>query len=203
MRIFVILIALFLNSCALTKKNEQQDPPISAAAGAKLSSASHQQQIKKLNNWRAQGKIAAVKGNEGGNARFSWQQRNSSFHIKLYGPFGSGAAFLSGTPNKVAMNEPNGNMSTAKTPEELMQKIAGWQVPLTGLRYWMRGVPTPNAPVIKQVFDNMGRLRFLSQEGWQIDYDEYWDDVMPNLPAKLNLSNRDLKVKVIIKSWNI
>lgn len=148
--------------------------------------------------WQASGRIAAKQSEKGANASFVWQQKGESYLVRLFGPFGSGGVVIKNYPQYVELKEANGKITTANTPEMLMQKIAHWQVPITGLQYWLRGAPSPHGQVTSQKLDDKGRLAFLSQQGWKIHYENYFED---NLPNKLRLENGNIKIKMIVTAW--
>jgi outer membrane lipoprotein LolB len=154
---------------------------------------------KPTQQWQAKGRLAAKQGSKGGNASFIWQQQGSSYVVRLFGPFGSGGVTIKSYPHFIELTEANGKVTRANTPENLMQKIAGWQVPLSGLQYWLKATPIPNIPSEKQL-DQQGRLLFLAQQGWKIYYDRYHDDSL--LPSKLHLENNDVYLKMVITSWS-
>ncbi len=149
-------------------------------------------------NWKAHGRIAAANGDKGGNAQFVWTQKGDSYQIKLFGPFGSGSVYITGHPTFVELKETNGKTTRAKDAETLLKKLAGWQVPITGLRYWMRGTPTPVAKAQSEKRNGAGQLEKLIQQGWHIEYENFADN---NLPQKLRLQNGKVKVKMIVTEW--
>lgn len=161
----------------------------------------HQQKLSTLQNWQAEGRLAAAQGQKGGNASFVWQQRGESYQIKLFGPFGAGAVYITGRPNHVELKEANGNLTSAASPELLMHKVSGWTVPITGLRYWLRGLPTPQDQTAQQLLNQQGQLSYLQQQGWKIDYENYADNLDIPLPNKLRLHRGDIKLKMVVTSW--
>ncbi len=150
-------------------------------------------------NWQARGRLAAANGNKGGNAQFVWTQKGDSYQIKLFGPFGSGSVYITGHPTFVELQEANGKKTRAQSAEQLMKKVAGWQVPVTGLRYWLRGTPSPNSKASTQQVNSAGNLKQLTQQGWHIVYENYQEGSA--LPTKLQLRNGKVKLKMIVTEW--
>ncbi|MBS0286248.1 MAG: outer membrane lipoprotein LolB [Proteobacteria bacterium] len=204
LRILSVILLLMLVGCAQHPKKPVQMPTKQVQKGASLDERynSHVKNISANQNWQAQGRLAASNGNKGGNASFVWTQKGESYQIKLFGPFGSGSVYITGHPTFVELKEANGKTTRAQTPESLLKKVAGWQVPLTGLRYWMRGIPAPSAAPNSQKIAQNGVLERLVQQGWHIDYENYQES-SPLLPSKLRLQNGNIKVKMIVTEWTV
>lgn len=193
-RTYLVACVIFLAGCASSVKQA----PVSKQADPNW--PQHVTKMQSQTTWHAKGRLAVTKGNnKGGNASFVWQQVSDRYHIQMHGPFGSGAAVISGGPKQVFAKESNGKKHHASTPEALMQQLVGWQVPLSGLQYWIRGVPIPNVKVSMQSLNSQGLLKNLVQEGWSIHYIEYGND---NLPKKMQLNHANLKIKLVVTSWS-
>lgn len=161
----------------------------------------HQKKIEALNNWSAKGRFAVTQGQKGGNASFLWQQSDPLYQVKLHGPFGAGALMITGSPRHVYARDAKGKKYQADSPEQLMQQIVGWHVPLSGLRYWIRGIPIPNVPITSMQLNSDGCLQQLAQDGWSIQYIEYTFDKIA-LPKMIQLHNPKLKIKLVITAWS-
>lgn len=196
-------MALWLQGCSTTKPSTQLPLPLPTQSQLEPAWQIQQQRLQELDYWHAEGRLAVKQGKKGGNASFVWTQKGEHFDIKLFGPFGSGAVYITGNDTHVQLKEANGKIHTAKTPEALLQKVAGWQVPITGMRYWLRGMPVPHDKLKKHRLGEEGTLKSLQQDGWQVDYESYHHDNALPMPGKVQLTNRKLKVKVIIKSWKM
>jgi outer membrane lipoprotein LolB len=85
----------------------------------------------------------------------------------------------------------------------LLAQVTGWQLPVTGLRYWIRGLPEPVAGQAQETRDEAGRLNRLEQSGWTIEYQKYQlvGDIL--LPAKLQLIHADISVRIVIDQWEL
>ena len=56
-----------------------------------------------------------------------------------------------------------------------------------GLPYWVRGLEWPGAATETGNFDEQGRLKQLSQAGWQVSYLDWAPAGVAGLPSKLDL----------------
>jgi outer membrane lipoprotein LolB len=196
LRVYILACVVFLAGCASTVKQNDSQPLQASKADER-----HVERVQGLLKWHAKGRLAVKKGDKGGNASFVWQQIADRYQVQMHGPFGSGAVVITGGPNHVTAKESNGKKHSASTPEVLMQQLAGWQVPLAGLQYWIRGVPIPGVKVSLQRLNAQGLLENLVQDGWNIHISEYTQDKMP-LPKKMQLQNGNLKIKLIVTTWS-
>lgn len=203
MRICFALLLLLLVGCTSTPKHAPTliQPSAKAAPQLEQQWQQHQQQVSSIRNWQATGRLAVSQGHKGNNASFVWDQFGDSYKIKLFGPFGSGSVYIIGSPHSVQVKEANGKTTTAQSPELLLKKIAGWNVPLSGLHYWLRGLPTPQGQAATPQLNQNGYLRTIQQQGWTVNVDSYHADSFVPLPNKLHLQNKDLKIKMVVTSW--
>lgn len=187
MRIALIGLLVFLVGCSSSVKREEASTP---NAVPKVETAL-------TDRWSAKGRLAVNHGKKGANASFVWQQFQDRYQIRMHGPFGAGSVLITGTPREVFAQEANGKKHQATSPEQLMQRLVGWHLPLSGLRYWIRGISIPNVPITEKRFNKQGFLVHIVQDGWTIRYTEYKD----TLPKKIELHHPKLKIKLIVTAW--
>lgn len=187
-------INLLLTGCASLRDNF-------ALQHQSLSWQQHQQQTLAFNAWHIVGKIGVSDGEQGGSANLTWQQQQASFDISLSGPFGTETIYISGSPGNVEFTSAKGVRHTASSAEAIIKQELGWTVPVSGLVYWSRGLPIPGIPTDKIQFTKENRLANLQQQGWSIEYLEYKAFAERVLPAKISLTNQNIKVKLIFRSW--
>lgn len=188
MKITLIGLLIFLVGCSSSLKHGEISTP---KAVSKIDTPVS-------DRWSAKGRLAVIHGKKGANASFVWQQIQDRYQIRMHGPFGAGSVLITGTPHEVFAQEANGKKHHAISAEQLMQRLVGWHLPLSGLRYWIRGLSVPNAPVTEKRYNKKGFLTHIEQEGWTIRYTEYKDA----LPQKIELHHPKLKIKLIVTAWN-
>lgn len=133
-------------------------------------------------------------------ADLRWQQNaDRSFELRVAGPFGVGATTVSGTPDNVQVRTKSGTYQS-NNPEQWIQDKMGWTLPLAGLRFWILGVPSPHSDADIDL-DREGRVLTLKQDGWTLSYTEYQAASGYELPRKFEVSNKDVKLKVVVDSW--
>lgn len=190
----VILAAVMLSACESTPEVVPVDDP-------ERFWSEHQARLETLDEWTAVGKLGVQSSQDSWSAGLTWRQDRDSYHLRLSGPLGQGLMQLEGSPHGVEMRTSDGDVYRARTAEELMQTHAGWQVPLSGLRYWILGRPDPSAKIADLQLDPGGRLAELEQLGWQIRYQRYDEFDGMVLPTRLTLENPRLRAKLAIRSW--
>jgi outer membrane lipoprotein LolB len=165
------------------------------------------QALEKLHNWTLNGRIALQTEQEAWNASIFWQQRGDAFDIKLVGPLGQGTMSIEGDASGVRLRTPKGETFAARDAEDLLYRQLGWRMPLSGLCYWVRGLPAPALPASLHI-DAEGRLSGLAQAGWRIAYLRYQHEGgaglpdLPDLPGKIFLDNPQVSVRLVVQHWS-
>jgi outer membrane lipoprotein LolB len=152
--------------------------------------------------WVLNARIVASNEDDSWNGKLYWQQGKDRYQVNFVAPIGQGGLQLDGRPGQVEMRTSDGHVMAAADAESLLYQQLGWRLPLSKLRFWVRGIPAPsshNMPVL--AFDEDGRLSRLRQADWRIDYPAYQQTDGPMLPRKVFLENTDLSVRLVIDRW--
>ena len=142
---------------------------------------------------------------EGGfyNIGIRWQrQENGRFMMLLDAPFGQGVLRIDALgPEEFRLRLPDGQLFVNNTVEALMVDVVGWSLPISGLDYWIRGLPYPGDDY-RHRLDSTGRAKSMRQAGWYIAYLDYFAEVdEPPLPRKLTLISEEVTLKLVIERW--
>jgi len=189
----LIFASLLLAGCSGLQAPEQ--PPQQS-----LDWRQYQRYMDQLENWALQGKIGIRSPADALSANLQWQQQQSDYAISLRGPLGQGGAIINGTPTQVEIEIPGEGRFSADSPEQLLQQTTGWHLPISDIRYWIRGIPSPDAP-FEQVIEK-NRLQTLDQNGWHIQYVRYRRFGLL-LPSKIKLSRGEIRITLIVKEWQL
>ncbi len=157
-------------------------------------------QLERIQNWQLTGKVAVQTAQDSGSATIDWQENHGSYNVSLYGPLGSGAIKLNGRPGRATLTTQNGKTFTANSPEVLLAKNWGFNLPVSYLRYWVRGLPVPGVDANMQ-FDDYHRVTSFRQQGWQVEVQSYTRAGGAELPSRLAISSASLKGKLVIHEW--
>jgi outer membrane lipoprotein LolB len=187
--------ALWLSSCATA-------PSSTKPQNNSESWDNRVQTLSGIQDWDLNALIAIRARADGDSASLHWQQKKQNYTLNLFGPLGTNAVTLIGGPGKVTLQNSKGQTFSADTPELLVAQQTGWQLPVSYLRYWIRGLPVPNVPSEKR-FDNYNHLSELTQNGWKVQFLRYTSTEHIDLPSKIFINSPDLSVKIIISHWQL
>lgn len=152
-------------------------------------------------SWEATGVVGFRDSKQASSAHFDWQQHSASaFDLRLQGIMGIGALAIHATAQGVSAKNAKGKTVTAATPEALVAQETGWQLPVSYLYYWMRGVPVPGMAATSNKNPN-GQLVQLKQAGWTVVYQSYSQAGNASLPSRVVLTQPALTVTVIVNQW--
>lgn len=155
-----------------------------------------------VENWRFSGRVSLTRGDEGWHAGLTWQEHTGEYQLNVMAPLGQGAFQLTGNTAGVVLQTSAGQRYAALDADSLLADTTGWVLPVSGLRYWVRGMPAPGADSAITI-DDQDRLIRLRQSGWDINYDRYQLVAGNHWPAKLRLATDAVSVRLIIDNWQV
>lgn len=161
----------------------------------------HRAAVAGLEKWRLTGRIAIHTQGEGWHATLDWRQEPGQYDIRLIAPLGQGSVRLQGQGGQVALHTEEGT-SYAGNAEALLYRRLGWRVPVEALRHWVLGLPAPGA-VAERRLDAYGRLAYLEQADWKIEFREYTGAAGRELPERVFVSNHRARVRLAVGRWRV
>jgi outer membrane lipoprotein LolB len=158
--------------------------------------------LNQINSFQISGKVAVQTSKDAGSASVDWIQHPNQFKITLTGPLGSHRVVLVGGPGKVTLETAEGKHLSASSPEELLARHWGFRLPVSYIKYWIRGLPVPGIASQPQ-YDASHRLISLTQQNWHIEYLDYTHKQLFDLPSRLSITSPSLRAKIIIYRWSV
>jgi outer membrane lipoprotein LolB len=152
--------------------------------------------------WQIKGRVSLLKGEQGWHASLNWREDAGRYRLDLSGPLGQGAVRVEGDDSGVRLQTADGRNYSAQDADALVQSVTGWQFPVAGIRYWVRGVPVPGVPAVVNT-DAGGRMTRLVQSGWDISYDRFQDLEGRAWPTRLRLTADDISVRLVVDEWTL
>lgn len=135
-------------------------------------------------------------------ATINWRHYKNEDQIHLYAPLGQTIARIEQDMTGVYLITAESTRYRAENVEQLTQQILGWELPLSGLHFWIRGMYFP-LTIAELDLDRSGRVVAIRQDGWEIRYSKFFPPKpgMQELPKLLELNRHNLKIKLIIDRW--
>jgi outer membrane lipoprotein LolB len=192
--VVVLLTTLF--GCATAPKT-----PTEAEVNATW--AIRQARLSQQRFWRISGKVAIRHKNEGWQAGLRWQQQNERFNIEILDPIGRKIAQIRGDLEMVKLKTSKGQSAQAPNAEALMRELLGWSLPVSGMRYWVLGIPDPRTNVAQLQLDDDGRIVQLKQGAWDVSYQYYTSTAGVDLPARMTLTSGRLRLILVVRDWRL
>ncbi len=196
MRHLVFLsIILLITGCAAPMPAPPADP--------EATWQTRQHELNKVKDWRMNGRLAITRGSEAWHLKVNWRQKPEGYEILLSGPFGAGVKLV-GSPQSVVLHDAEHHAYYASEPEMLLYAHTGVLMPVTGLRYWILGLPDPAKNHTHQTqLDAYGRLAELQQRDWMVRFRDYVDVEHYQLPERLFIQSEDIEVRLVVDDWQV
>ncbi len=190
-----LLILFLLNACGAV-------PVTGPGAGSRSAYEARAESISGVMAWSLVGRISLDDGDAGGSGKLQWVVEADHSRMDFHGAMGRGAWRLEIDPEGAVLELADGSIHSEADVDELVQRQAGWPVPVQALQWWVRGLAAPG-PVDAQQLDAASRLAGLSQFGWQIEFDRYVADTGFALPTRLDVRKNNYRVKLAISQWRM
>jgi outer membrane lipoprotein LolB len=159
-------------------------------------------ELASITNWELKAAVGIHAGQSAESGSLQWTQNGGEYSLLMFGPLGANTFLLTGTPEQVELTTPQGKKLYAQSADVLLAKETGWNLPVSDLAYWIRGLPAPGSPAKKQL-DAFNHITLLQQKGWKIQYLRYSSTNQIDLPTKILLEYPHLNVKIVINNWAI
>ena len=176
------ILSLILTACI------NKTPLLDDENGQPLTRA---QMLGEASHWSMKGKLGLKSPDENLNLGVWWTQEGEAYQIDFRGAMAIGSGRISGDPEKGTSLEANGDPPVfGRSPEQLVKKLTGVSIPVSPMKYWVRGLPAPGS-------NWEGNADRFQQMGWLVE-------VLPDsrgLPQRILLTRQDVRLKLIVKSW--
>jgi outer membrane lipoprotein LolB len=193
-RLLLVLFVLALSACAPVRLRQD-----SATLGAQ---DSREAALLARKDWQLSGRIAVSNGEDGGNADVEWRQQGQRYDLRLRAPVSGKNWRLHGDARSAMLEGVREQALTGSNAAELLAREANWQLPVTELEYWVRGLRAPGGKS-ELTFDEAQRPTKLVQAGWTIEYRDYMDAGPQALPRKVFASRGKQRVRLFIEDWQL
>jgi outer membrane lipoprotein LolB len=201
--VFIGLFSIIIAACSTVPKETDGDFDLKT----------QQKRIKSLNKWHIKGRMAFKSDTQKNfSAYISWEQDKKKYNFSMNNLLGVSLFKLSGNDN-VANMIIDGENYDSNNPNQVIETLTGWDIPLLSMQDWIKGMPTdPNASNTKlnqllsksTTYDDAGRVAtFEHDSGWHITYGSYRRIGDHWLPHQVTLKSATSQIKIRITEWTI
>jgi outer membrane lipoprotein LolB len=121
----------------------------------------------------------------------------------LWGTFNAGNTTIVGKPGFVTL-EQDGEQVSASSPEQLILDQLGYELPVSYLEHWIKGIPAPQSRADLQ-FNEVNQLTQLVQDGWTVSFDDPRQYGKVSLPRRVELTRprNDIRLRFVGLNWTL
>lgn len=194
-KLYPFILLAFLVACS--------DMPLRSEKKIKENKVEDQIQSAELERWDLKSRLSLSSEKGNGTVTFLWTQDQDRYHMRFIMPFGRGSYILkSSIADGAYLLTAKNEVFYADDAETLLKQSIGWHVPLSGFKYWVRGLPEPGVELIQQQYDGQGRVVKMQQADWEINIKRYMKVDGIYLPAKIFMHNAYFTLKLVIQTWD-
>ncbi len=190
-------LTLLLGACAVQPPRPVAEPPVLAADWP-----ARRAQLQTREDFELRGRVAAAAGEQGFSAGLHWRQDATRGVIRLDGPLGVGGLVIEVNGDALRLSTSRGETLDDTAARRELERQLGFELPLTALRYWVRGVPQPAVPAVEALAEDAPQLATLDQSGWHITYGEYGAGDLAGWPRRLVVEREGARLKLLIERWD-
>jgi len=180
-----VLTLLLLTGCASTSKVTLQSRPASPETSA----------------YAFNGRVVTKHDGERSSAGVRWTHKGVEDEILLLAPLGQTVARIYSDAQGVLL-ETSGKKYFEQDAETLTERVLGWHLPLSGMRYWVLALPAAGGGADVERAEN-GQIKVLRQDGWEINYTRYAAESADSLPLRMTLQRNGMEMLLLIDEWEI
>ncbi len=199
-KVFVVVFfssIVFLGGCSFIATTTFDRAPI------KMEWSERKIALSNLTHWKLSGRFGAKNISDSWSGNINWLQQQNRYQINISGPLSTGSVEISGDEYSSELYVSEEESYGASNAEELLESHTGLRLPMSNLRYWLIGLPSPTSLLESIEFDEFGRLKKVAQQGWAVTFKRYSYVNDVELPNKIFLVNHEFDVRLVIQSWQI
>ena len=156
-------VLCLLSSCLLlaacTSKPVKQEAPTSWL--------SRQAAVAQIDRWQLNARIGLRSEGRSGSASLVWHEQPGQRSLRLLGPVGGGLVLLQQDSKGVTLQDSKGTTWHAVDAAELIYRVPGWHVPVSGVRWWLLGMTVAGWQAVYTLEESQGLVAVV-QEGWLV-----------------------------------
>lgn len=194
--LWLLLVVALLAACAPVRMKGDSAMLAAQSARAKLL-AGH-------DHWTLHAHLGVSDGHHGGSGTLTWVQDGQHYEFTVRAPITGRSFRLSGGPDGAVLEGLDQGTLRGPSAQALLARALGWRVPMQPLRDWVLGLRAGggDSGAIMQ-FGTNGLPSLLEQDGWTIEYRDWFTSTDPALPRKVYAAHGQYHVRLSIQSWSL
>lgn len=156
--------------------------------------------LEELGTWQLRGRINVRYNDENHTPRIQWQQLSDEYNIRLWGAFNAGNTRIIGKAGSVTMQH-NGELFRAESPEDLILQQLGYELPVSYLGYWIRGLAAPQSNA-DMTFNELNQISLITQDEWKISYPDPRQYGELTLPREVEITRQENDIRLFFFGLN-
>lgn len=190
----VVLAVVLMAACAPVR--------IKGNADTLATQTARERQLADSDHWVLRGHLGVSDGHHGGSGSLIWVQNGDQFRFTVRAPITGRSFRLVGGPDGAVLEGLDQGTVRGPDAQALLARVLGWRVPIKPLHDWVRGLRAGGAASDATLrFGANGLPSLLKQDGWTVEYRDWFTDITPALPRKVYAAHGDYHVRLSISSW--
>lgn len=209
----------WLWGCTLALAGCATVPTSGFLSGAELTAAQAAQQVRAAAvglaqgdcgapSWVMTGRVALSNGKQGGSGQLEWTQGQGQLRLMLTTPVTKQGWLLEADATGATLqNLSDGAQRQDSDAARLLHTATGWDVPVSALGCWMRGIAANTAQFgaaqLRYGADAMPQQ--LEQNGWVIRYERWQQDPFSHqlMPSRIEATRGQDRVRLAVDRWGL
>ncbi|HEU0276976.1 MAG TPA: lipoprotein insertase outer membrane protein LolB [Rhodanobacteraceae bacterium] len=164
--------------------------------------ATRERALSAQRNWTLTARFAASDGRQGGSGGLDWRQDGDRYRFTLRAPVTGKTVELRGGPEGAELLGVGRTPRVGADANSVLSAEFGWRIPVVDLAWWVRGLRAPGAAAVL-TFGADGLPATLDQDGWHVEFKDWYAKRNPPLPRKVFASRDPFNVRLLIEQWGL
>jgi len=152
------------------------------------------------NHWLLEGRLAISNGKDSGSGRIDWRQEGTHYDFRLRAPVSGQNWQLLGDDTGCQLQGLHAEPVLAASPEELLRRELGWELPVDAMRSWLFGEGGAGATIERNEAGDPIRM---TDAGWTIEYRDWQAQDGRSMPKRVIARRAPFQVRLAVTRWQM
>lgn len=169
------------------------------SAQAERAQIEREVRLQRLMHWGLSGRVAVSVDGDGGSGSVQWTEAPDHSEFELRAPVTGRSWRLIVTGRSAVIEGLDGGPRRDSDPQRLLRESIGWEIPLSSLRFWVRGLRAPGPAGIEYGADGYPSL--IRQQGWRVEFRDWMETTAGKMPKRVFAVRDDHRVRLAASRW--